>query len=99
MADFTKVIADAREKVAKAKTDAFMARLEAIRLDEAKAFLSVEPFHCAGRHLASPCFAARYLPAADPHNQVQVEPWTQSRSPSGTRTSYGSVHWHHSLTF
>lgn len=30
MADFTKVIADAREKVAKAKTDAFMARLEAI---------------------------------------------------------------------
>jgi hypothetical protein len=28
--DFTKVIADARAKVAKAKTDAFMARLEAI---------------------------------------------------------------------
>ncbi len=29
-ADFTKIIADARAKVAKAKTDAFMARLEAI---------------------------------------------------------------------
>ena len=29
-ADFTKTIADARAKVAKAKTDAFMARLEAI---------------------------------------------------------------------
>jgi len=29
-ADFTKVIADARERVAKAKTDAFVARLEAI---------------------------------------------------------------------
>ena len=28
--DFTKVIADARAKVARAKTDAFMARLEAI---------------------------------------------------------------------
>jgi hypothetical protein len=30
MADFTKVIAEARTKVARAKTDAFMARLEAI---------------------------------------------------------------------
>ena len=30
VADFTKIIADARAKVAKAKTDAFMARLEAI---------------------------------------------------------------------
>jgi hypothetical protein len=29
-ADFTKIIADARAKVARAKTDAFMARLEAI---------------------------------------------------------------------
>jgi hypothetical protein len=29
-ADFTKVIADARAKVAKAQTDAFMARLEAV---------------------------------------------------------------------
>jgi hypothetical protein len=29
-ADFTKVIADARAKVARAKTDAFMARLEAL---------------------------------------------------------------------
>ena len=32
-----------------------------IRLDKAKAFLSVEPFHRAGWHLASPCFAAWFI--------------------------------------
>jgi hypothetical protein len=39
-ADFTKVIADARTKVARAKTDAFMARLEAIDgiLEEAEPY-------------------------------------------------------------